>query len=74
MLPSCRNQIIDLLRKSIVWFLYDENIGHNGLKDLGVVFLEIFLNRLNKQLYPLSAYAKYPNFRKILRTYLMDGS
>ena len=59
MLPSCRNQIIDLLSKSIVWFLYDENIGDNGLKDLGVVFLEIFLNRLNKQLYPLSTYAKF---------------
>ena len=37
MLTSDRNQSIDLQRKSIIWFLYDENIGLNTFQ-VSVVF------------------------------------
>ena len=33
-LPSYRNQGIDLHRKSIDWFLYEGNTGTNGLKSI----------------------------------------
>ena len=32
MFPSYRNQSVDLLCKSIDWFLYDENIGLQKVK------------------------------------------
>ena len=32
MFPSDRNQSVDLLSKSIDWFLYDENIGRERVK------------------------------------------
>ena len=43
MLPSYRNQLIDLLYKSIGWFLYEGNTGtYNGLRGLLTHFKAMF--------------------------------
>ena len=38
-LPSYRNQSIDLHSKSIDWFLYEGNTGTNGLRNVNGLML-----------------------------------
>ena len=44
MLPSYRNQSIDLHRKSIDWFLYEDNTGLKNPADI-YLFKENNINR-----------------------------
>ena len=44
MLPSNRNQSIDLLRKSIDWFLYEGNTGIYSVKHIENVTIKVFRN------------------------------
>ena len=51
---SHRNQSIDLRKKSMDWFLHDNGLGHERVKQLDKSWKRYGLNSLNKLNYPPS--------------------